>query len=203
MPASPRKERERHARHRAILATARELAETEGWQAVTTRRLSEEIEYSQPVLYSHFRNRQAIVTAVAEEGFAELVHAVRHATADAATTPAARLHAAGTAYLNYAATHPAVYQAMFELATDMTFADSETPPSATAGFDALRDSVVAAISTDDPDTLTEIFWSSLHGLASLHAAQRLRDEYQAQRLRLLVDHLTMTSPYSRRTSASS
>ena len=39
---------------------------------MTIRRLADEIEYSQPVLYSHFENRDAIVAAVAVEGFLEL-----------------------------------------------------------------------------------------------------------------------------------
>jgi AcrR family transcriptional regulator len=52
VPAQEHKERERAGRHRLIVSAARELAETEGWDAVTTRRLADRIEYSQPVLYS-------------------------------------------------------------------------------------------------------------------------------------------------------
>jgi len=59
-----RKERERAARHRLIVATARDLAEAQGWDAVTTRLLAERIEYSQPVLYSHFRGKREIIGAV-------------------------------------------------------------------------------------------------------------------------------------------
>ena len=39
---------------------------------MTTRRLAELVEYSQPVLYSHFDGKDAIVRAVAIEGFADL-----------------------------------------------------------------------------------------------------------------------------------
>jgi AcrR family transcriptional regulator len=67
-----RRLRERTARRRLIMATARTLAEHEGWDAVTTRRLSTEIEYSQPVLYKHFASMEEIVEAVALEGFGEL-----------------------------------------------------------------------------------------------------------------------------------
>jgi hypothetical protein len=66
-----RRERERTERHRLIIATARELAEAEGWDAVTTRRLAERVEYSQPVLCSHFANKEAILGAVALESFTE------------------------------------------------------------------------------------------------------------------------------------
>ena len=65
MSAQERKERERADRERLIVATARELAEQQGWDAVTTRRLAERIEYSQPVLYSHFRGKREIIGAVA------------------------------------------------------------------------------------------------------------------------------------------
>ena len=55
------------------------IAEREGWSAVTIRRLADEIEHSQPVLYSHFENRDAIVAAVALEGFREISVALRDA----------------------------------------------------------------------------------------------------------------------------
>ena len=50
MAIEDRRERERATRRQLIITTARTLAEAEGWDAVTTRRLSTEIEYSQPVL---------------------------------------------------------------------------------------------------------------------------------------------------------
>src|SRR5947207_15969735 len=83
MAIEDRRQRERAARRQLIVATARKLAETEGWDAVTTRRLSTEIEYSQPVLYKHFSGMDAIAEAVAIDGFRELTHALREASADA------------------------------------------------------------------------------------------------------------------------
>src|SRR3954452_15722079 len=79
MAIEDRRERERTARRRLITATARALAESEGWDAVTTRRLSTEIEYSQPVLYKHFGSMDDIVEAVALEGFGELTATLRAA----------------------------------------------------------------------------------------------------------------------------
>src|SRR6478672_1548091 len=56
VPTPPRQRRERELaqRRQLIIESARELAEAEGWSAVTTRRLADKIEYSQPVLYQHF-----------------------------------------------------------------------------------------------------------------------------------------------------
>src|SRR6478736_4198606 len=80
MTRQERKERERAQRRQVIVSAARELAEAEGWEAVTTRRLADRVEYSQPVLYSHFAGKDAIMAAVAVEGFAELAGGMRCTT---------------------------------------------------------------------------------------------------------------------------
>ncbi|MZD07900.1 TetR family transcriptional regulator, partial [Streptomyces sp. SID5785] len=126
MSVQERKERERAVRERLIVETARELAEQQGWDAVTTRRLAERIEYSQPVLYSHFRGKREIIGAVAMEGAAELAVAVRAATA-AADGPRARVVALARAYLDFAADNPAVYDALFQLDGGLAFAQEATP----------------------------------------------------------------------------
>ena len=73
------KQRRVAQRHERIVAAARDLAEAHGWDAVTTRRLADTIEYSQPVLYSHFKGKDAIMAAVAVEGCAELAAELRTA----------------------------------------------------------------------------------------------------------------------------
>src|SRR5580765_5525420 len=67
-----RKQRDRQARRAQIMSAARRIAELEGWSNVTVRRLSDEISYSQPVLYAHFGNREGILAEVAIEGFQEI-----------------------------------------------------------------------------------------------------------------------------------
>src|SRR6478736_2604604 len=79
MAIQDRRERERAARRRLIVTTARTLAEADGWDAVTTRRLSTEIEYSQPVLYKHFTGMEQIADAVAIDGFGEIADVMRAA----------------------------------------------------------------------------------------------------------------------------
>jgi AcrR family transcriptional regulator len=184
-----RRERERAHRHELIISTARELAEAEGWDAVTTRRLSERIEYSQPVLYSHFANKDAIVAAVAEQGFAEL----------AATLEAARrkqverlglLRAVVDAYLGFAEANPALYDAMFTLDIDLRFAQPDSPPALQAGFAQLSATFDALV--EDPaelGTFTEVGWAALHGLAMLTRAGRLADGQHEARVDLLVTRL--------------
>lgn len=70
------KQRRFLARRRQILDTALQIAEEEGWQAVTTRRLAEAIDYSQPVVYQHFKNRDELIRTIAIEGFVTLTERI-------------------------------------------------------------------------------------------------------------------------------
>ncbi|MEV5430230.1 TetR/AcrR family transcriptional regulator [Streptomyces sp. NPDC052701] len=191
MSVQERKQRERAARERLIVATARELAEQQGWDAVTTRRLAERIEYSQPVLYSHFRGKREIIGAVALQGAAELATAVRAATS-AVDGPRARVAALARAYLDFAARNPAVYDALFQLDGGLAYAQEDTPEPLKDAFAALLETL-AEVAGDGvhPGLFTETFWAALHGLATLTRAGRLLPEDAEPRVELLVDRLAM------------
>ncbi|MFD7505630.1 TetR/AcrR family transcriptional regulator [Streptomyces sp. NPDC059850] len=191
MSVQERKERERADRERLIVATARELAEQQGWDAVTTRRLAERIEYSQPVLYSHFRGKREIIGAVALEGAAELAAVVR-AAASAADGPRARVAALARAYLGFAESHPAVYDAMFLLDGGLVFAREDTPEPLKDAFAALLESLGEVAGEGvHPGLFTELFWASLHGLATLARSGRQPREDTERRVELLVDRLAV------------
>jgi AcrR family transcriptional regulator len=191
MSVQERKQRERAERERLVVATARELAEQQGWDAVTTRRLAERIEYSQPVLYSHFRGKREIIGAVALEGAAEMAVAVRAAAAGA-HSPRERVAALARAYLDFATRNPAVYDAMFQLDGGLAFASADTPQPLKDAFAALLESL-GGVAGDgvDPGLFTEVFWASLHGLATLTRTGRLPPEDIEPRVELLVDRLAV------------
>ncbi|MFG3261534.1 MULTISPECIES: TetR/AcrR family transcriptional regulator [Streptomyces] len=191
MSVQERKERERAGRERLIVATARELAEQQGWDAVTTRRLAERIEYSQPVLYSHFRGKREIIGAVALQGATEMAVAVRAATA-AVDGARERVAALARAYLDFAARNPAVYDAIFQLDGGLAYAHEDTPAPLKDAFAALLESL-GELAGDgvEPGLFTETFWAALHGLVTLTRAGRLPPENTEQRVRLLVDRLAV------------
>ena len=179
---SERKGRERVEREQRIVASARSIAEAEGWAAVTIRRLAEEVEYSQPVLYSHFENRDAIVAAVAVEGFREMAIALQQAARRPAGRGAA-LRDVAIAYLAFAREHPAVYEAMFSMRTNLHFAEADTKSELRDGFAALM--AVVAPSSSDAEIATETFWAALHGLAELERSGRIRPSARSERIALL------------------
>lgn len=166
-----RKARERADRERRIVAAARELAEAEGWEAVTTRRLAARIEYSQPVLYSHFAGKDDIVRAVAAEGVAELAAELRAAReADGARGVA-------LAWSRFALRRPALYDAMFTLP-----GTAAGPPERVVH--ELRQ--VTAGGDHDPETAAEVLLAALHGLVALSRTGRLRPGRTAERLEVLL-----------------
>ncbi|MCR8897090.1 TetR/AcrR family transcriptional regulator [Gordonia sp. GONU] len=184
-----RRERERSARRELIITTARSIAEAEGWEAVTTRRLSSEIEYSQPVIYKHFAGMEDIAEAVAVEGFTELATVIRNARAGTETAEQALTRTA-EAYLDFARTSPAVYDAMFSRPTTLHFAAADTPPQLMAAFGELREVVEPLGEDEDFDTLTEVVFAALHGLATLRRGGRLRPDHDTDRIRMLVRQIT-------------
>ncbi|WP_049567576.1 TetR/AcrR family transcriptional regulator [Nonomuraea sp. SBT364] len=185
MSIQTRKERERAQREKLIITAARELAEAEGWEAVTTRRLAEEVEYSQPVLYSHFKGKDAIMTAVALEGIADLAEELRAARM-AAPAPADILAAVGSAYVAFADRRPALYDAMFNQIVDLPFATPESPAPLRAAFDEVVRAVSPHADGADPGLLAETFWAALHGLIMLMRGGRIPREYHDRRLALLL-----------------
>ena len=185
MAIADRRLRDRTARRRLITSTARTLAEREGWDAVTTRRLSAEIEYSQPVLYKHFASMEDIVEAVALEGFGELAETLRTARRGAGG-PGHELRRVAHAYSSFATENPALYDAMFTRATRLRFGAEDIPAPLSAGFAELRAAVASVAGGRDVGTLTEVLWAALHGLTTLGHNARLRPGRESERIELLV-----------------
>jgi len=198
MGIAERKERERAEREHRIVAAARTIAEREGWSAVTIRRLADQIQYSQPVLYSHFANREAIVAAVAVEGFREITARLLEA-ASRATGPRDAVENVAKAYLAFALGHPALYEAMFVLPTDLRFAEAGTRPELNAAYEAL-----AAVVTPfcvEVAVVTEAFWAALHGLAELERSGRIRPGARSERIGLVVGVVVLSEGSSRARSS--
>jgi AcrR family transcriptional regulator len=164
-------------RRQQILDAARAAAEAAGWSAVTSRRLADAIGYTQPVLYSHFPGgKTEIMRTVALAGFTELAAATRRAMGGKKGQQA--VAAVAGAYLDFAATHPSLYEAMFQLPIDARFAQDDAEAELRSGFDALA----AALGDAGDGTATEVLWSSLHGMSLLERAGRMRPEHRPNRI---------------------
>ncbi|NUV49427.1 TetR-like C-terminal domain-containing protein, partial [Streptomyces sp. CAI-78] len=96
------------------------------------------------------------------------------------------------AYLAFAARNPAVYDAIFQLDGGLAFAQEDTPAPLQDGFAALLEAL-GEVAGDGvhPALFTEVFWASLHGLATLARAGRLPPGDAESRTELLVDRLAV------------
>jgi AcrR family transcriptional regulator len=181
-----RKLRDKQARRVRIISAARRIAELEGWSHVTVRRLSDEIAYSQPVLYAHFESRERILDAVAIEGFQEIGLALEKARKRVKSGNVVESVAA--AYLKFAASSPALFEVMFLQSVSVPFDEAATPPELRFAFAQLRELFQGQGSKSE--VLSELFWASLHGLAELTRTKRLPPSRQKERVSALVELFT-------------
>jgi AcrR family transcriptional regulator len=175
---SPRPAPDLDLRRDQITRAARAIAESEGWEAVTMRRLATEIGVTQPVLYSAFAGgRQALIDAVALGGFSAIADALEAAAPD----PLARMRA----YMDFARNQPRVYEAMFSMPSGLPFADENGPQPLQRAFTAIHEAFPG------PDgTRAEVAWATVHGLATLEISNRLPLHHSEIRLSYAHDALT-------------
>ena len=181
-----RKLRDRQARRAQIISAARRIAELEGWSNVTVRRLSDEISYSQPVLYAHFGSREGILAAVAIEGFQEIGLALEKARKR--VKRGNPIESVASAYLEFAASSPALFEVMFLHSLSVPFDDAATPPELRFAFSQLRELFQGQGSKSE--LITELFWASLHGVAELTRTKRFPRIRQKERVKALVELFT-------------
>ncbi len=153
---------------RALIDAAVEVVAQHGIDALNLRELAGRAGVTTGAPYHHFASREALLKAIAEEGFAQFeVHLI--AGRDAApAAAAARLQALGRAYISFAVAHPGYFRVMFH---GDAMASGPTEPGLRA-FLLLRDAIVAcqavgAAPKGDPTLLVLTAWSAVHGLATL------------------------------------
>jgi len=160
----------------ALLAAATKLLAEGGVAAVTLRECARRVGVSHAAPQRHFPTKEALVAALAEDGFAEL-RTAGEAAMQTAKGARARLDAYGVAYVRFALDHPERFRLMFT--SNVANLDAEAP-CANAAYELLRASVHAVVGDiDDLDGAAAAFWSLPHGLAMLILDGRI----PAERLR--------------------
>lgn len=87
------------------------------------------------------------------------------------------------AYLDFAAAHAALYEAMFQLPIDARFAQEDGEAELHSGFAALG----AVFGDGDHGIATEVLWSALHGMSVLERAGRMRPQDRPHRIAELAE----------------
>lgn len=182
-PAQRRRERERATARESILSAARDMARRDGWDAVTMRRLAEEIEYSTNFAYRYFTGRDDILLALVREGFTRLRDAMATAGEHAESTPggssvgasgtaASAVRRAGHAYLDFALADPDVFQLMYGLG-GVHVPATDTWDEGQAIGDVLT-GLLAAAGDTEPERHVLQLWATAHGLIALQVVGRVQ-----------------------------
>ena len=159
---------------RALLDEALALAAERGPDALTVREAARRAGVTEAAPYRHFRSKEALVAALAEEGFGALLEQVRLALTRAPQRSLPRLTALGVAYLRFAHGHPAHFRVMFGRDLARSHGFRGVGNLAQACFAVLIGEVSRAqrsgdVPGRDPRPPALALWSALHGLASLRA----------------------------------
>src|SRR5689334_23243881 len=114
MGITERRIREKEKVRTAILTTAWQMVKDEGWQSLSIRKIADAIEYSVPVVYDHFENKEAILLEFGKQGFELLTKKMQQAKGKS-DDPRLQLKAIADAYWSFAMKNPEYYQLMFGL----------------------------------------------------------------------------------------
>jgi AcrR family transcriptional regulator len=143
-----------------LLAAARDIAVEDGWQAVTIRRIADRLEYTSPILYQHFAGKDALLRALAAEGFREIAERLEKVGG---------IEAIANTYWDFAFEAPELYQVMHGL-DGVPFGTDDTPEEARKAFALVRRNFT---DVSDPDGAVDTVWAFLHGFVSLAMSGRI------------------------------
>jgi AcrR family transcriptional regulator len=186
MGIKERRAREKQMTRESILAAAHQIAQREGWPALTIRKVADAIEYSTPMIYEYFANKEEILLELMREGYRQLIASTQQAMLSTEDHQE-RLFKIVDAYWDFALRNPELYQIM----NGMGGVPLDVQETARVGREAGMPSVTAledwaqenGIVLDDAFGSIEIAWSLMHGIVSLTLAERIEGgEPRARRL---------------------
>src|SRR6476659_4536510 len=111
MGSTERREREREEIRARILDAARELFISEGYDAVTMRKIAQRIEYTPTAIYFHFKDKAALLRELCGVDFLALQKKLLGL--EKVNDPIEKLQRLGQAYIEFALEHPNHYRLMF------------------------------------------------------------------------------------------
>lgn len=156
---------------RALLDATLRLVEQKGPQGFTLRAAARAAGVSPGAPYHHFEDKDALLAAVAEEGFELFAVALRAAAEMPASSPRMRAQNVGVAYVLFAVEHPTRFRVMVGYGVQGRMNQGGLVGAALSAYQLVRDVLVDGVKTKDGTAIgdSEVlgWWSVVHGLAFL------------------------------------
>jgi AcrR family transcriptional regulator len=178
MGSNERREREKLELRRKILDTARQMFVSEGYDAVSMRKIAQKIEYSPTAIYLHFKDKEALFAELCSSDFRRL--AQTFSSIAEVKDPVARLRRIGQTYLGFALEYPNHYRLMFMTPHPENHAAegiAKGNPEEDA-YEFLKQTVEACLKAErfrpglkNADLIAQTMWAGVHGVAALQIAK--------------------------------
>jgi AcrR family transcriptional regulator len=165
-----RRERYRSELRSETLSAARKLIKEEGYQGLTIRKLAQRMECSPMALYSYFADKQALLTALALEGFEKVA---KRFDSTVHRDPLIALRKILLDYIAYAEENPNEYRVLFlsvETLGELKLSREdlqERNPAFGALFKRVETCIKAGVLQGDAFAVSTVLWTAAHGAASL------------------------------------
>lgn len=180
MPPKHKSAVERQEARARILDAARELFVEKGVDAVTMREIAKQLDCSATAIYLHFRDKESLIRELCDTDFMALAQEM-HAM-EQIVDPLERLRMLGIGYARFALTYPNHYRLMFmapQLGCNVEESGIEAGNAEQDAYAFLQQVVAEAYTSgcfreglDDPELISQILWSGIHGLCALEITMR-------------------------------
>lgn len=162
-----------------ILDAALDIVKEQGWQALSMRKIADKIEYSAPIIYEYFENKEGILLELTRQGYLILGQDVK-AAMNQDVVPEKQLEDMWIAYWNFAFENKELYQVMYGVDMNCCELKKSMPEAETP--DALFYKAIEKVITipNPPENFVNrkylTFWSVIHGLISINLVNKGRGQ---------------------------
>ncbi len=164
---------------RYILDHTRHLLVQEGYDALSMRKIADEIGYSATTIYNYFAGKDGLFHALIEEGLEDLYNTLEEVSAAHEGDPVEQLRAVCSAYITYGLENSEYYEIMFMMRPErMKRYPAEKYRDARRKLEIfatiLLDGKKAGLfEVHDARVASNTIWAFLHGVVSLLIARRV------------------------------
>jgi len=181
-----------------ILDAALHIVQKEGWQALSMRKIADEIEYTAPIIYEYFTNKEGILLELTRRGYLILGKDIREAR-DKHQSPEHKMEAMWIAYWDFAFAHKEFYQLMYGVDTVCCSVKNSMPEAETVA--TMLGAVIESLFKKQPVHEKDIcmkyytYWSIIHGLISINLVRpdgRTNNEMNQRILKDAIKGITLS-----------
>lgn len=195
MGSKERIQRLKEDTRKGILDAALQIVKQEGWAALSMRKIADMIEYTAPIIYEYFPNKEGILLELTRQGYIHLGIKVK-AARDSKTNAEEQLEAMWLAYWDFAFAETEYYQLMYGVQVNCCELYKKMPEAEYTTdlfYDVIDQILIPPVSEDTSCLKYYTFWSLIHGLISLNLVQKgANDEINQEILRSAIKAIIKT-----------